>query len=317
MNPKTFTGLRTAALLVAFIFNLVVSAHGQLANVWHIPDNTADLGFNMRNPELAIGANTPVTFYTGVYKSNNGNLVENQTGGTLYFKTSAQAVWRSAGLGFYLNSGNNQYWQATLPSGIFNAGETVQYFFLLTFDGTGSSGATNTWLYGNNAGSLTTASSNTAAATPFSFVVSNNVAGAPVLTVNGVNADYTTEHLFVNEVAGDAVPVTVLFSPNANNVVEADVFSNLNRRNRATLAYTNSTYPYGTEEGIVPPDGNTIATGDDTHYYKAYAMTSLGGGQYSFTLNATNCGAYRLTARYQVAGNTNWFWYGLRDHCMN
>jgi hypothetical protein len=316
MNPKTFTGLRTAALLVAFIFNLVVSAHGQLANVWHIPDNTADLGFNMRNPELAIGANTPVTFYTGVYKSNNGNLVENQTGGTLYFKTSAQAVWRSAGLGFYLNSGNNQYWQATLPSGIFNAGDTVQYFFLLTFDGTGSSGATNTWLYGNNAGSLTTASSNTAAATPFSFVVSNNVAGAPVLTVNGVNADYTTEHLFVNEVAGDAVPVTVLFSPNANNVVEADVFSNLNRRNRATLAYTNSTYPYGTEEGIVPPDGNTIATGDDTHYYKAYAMTSLGGGQYSFTLNATNCGAYRLTARYQVAGNTNWFWYGLRDHCI-
>ena len=66
----------------------------------------------------------------------------------------------------------------------------------------------------------------------------------------------------------------------------------------------------------MPPDGNYIPTGDDNNYYKAYAMTHIGGGQYSLTLNATNCGAYRLTARYKVAGNTNWFWYGLRDHCI-
>jgi len=141
--------------------------------------------------------------------------------------------------------------------------------------------------------------------------------GVPVLTVDGMNAEYTTEHLFVDEVAGDSIPVNVVFSPNTNvAVVEADVFSNLNRRSHVTDAYTNSIYPFGTEEGIVPPDGNTIATGDDSHYYKAYAMNYAGNGQYSLALDATNCGAYRLTARFKVVGNTNWIWYGLLDHCI-
>src|ERR1019366_9230805 len=109
---------------------------------------------------------------------------------------------------------------------------------------------------------------------------------------------------------------TVLFSPNASNVVEADVFSNLNRRNRATMDANGD----GIEDGIVPPDGNTITTGDDNNYYKAYAMSPSGQpGQYALTLYATNTGAYRLTARCQVSGNTNWFWYstnGRRDHCI-
>ena len=104
------------------------------------------------------------------------------------------------------------------------------------------------------------------------FNFSNGTLGDPVLTVNGLNADYTTEHLFVDEVAGDSIPVTILFSPNTTNVVEADVFSNLNRRNRATMDANGD----GIEDGIVPPDGNTISTGDDNNYYKAYAMTPTG-----------------------------------------
>ncbi len=288
------------------------SVHASLATAWHIPDNSTDLGFNMRNPETAIGANTAVTFYTGVWKWNGSLQLCNQTGGTLYFKTAAQTNWSSSALGFYSNTTANQYWQATLPGGSFNTGDTVQYFFLLAFDGYG--GVTNTWLYGNNAASTATGSSNAAAASPFTYTVTN-VTGSPVLTVDGMNAEYTTEHLFVNEVAGDALPVTVLFSPNTNNVVEADVFSNLNRRNLATLPGIDAN-GVASEEGISPANGNFLATGDDTHYYKAYAMTNFGGGQYVLTLYATNCGAYRVTARYKVAGNTNWFWYGLRDHCI-
>jgi hypothetical protein len=284
----------------------------QLATCWHIPDNNTDLGINMRNPETAIGANAAVTFYTGVWKWNSGVQLCNQTGGTLYYKTAAQTNWNSTALAFYSNTTANQYWQAALPGGSFNTGETVQYFFLLTFDGYG--GVTNTWLYGNNAASTATGSSNAAAASPFAYTITN-VIGSPVLTVDGMNAEYTTEHLFVNEVAGDALPVTILFSPNTNNVVEADVFSNLNRRNLATLPEIDAN-GVASEEGISPPNGNYLATGDDTHYYKAYAMTNLGGGQYGLTLYATNCGAYRVTARYQVAGNTNWFWYGLRDHVI-
>ena len=33
------------------------------------------------------------------------------------------------------------------------------------------------------------------------------------------------------------------------------------------------------EDGILPPDGNTITTGDDNNYYKAYAMTSQNSRQ--------------------------------------
>ena len=306
-----------AGLLAALILHVGIAARAGLANVWHIPDNSTDLGFNMRNPETAIGTSTAVKCYTGLWKFNGSTQLANQTGGTMYYKTSAQSAWSSTNLSFYSNnSGNgNQYWQAALNGSQFNANDTVQYFFLLTFDGTGTTGATNTWLYGNNAGSTATGSSNTAAASPFTFTVTNNVLGTPVLTVNGVNADYTTTHVFVNELNGDARPLTLLFSPNAGVVTNVEIFSNLNRRDRATLDANGD----GIEDGILPPDGNLIVAGDDSNYYKAYAMTNLGGGQYSLLLNATKTGAYRLSARFKVVGSPNWNWYssnGRRDHAI-
>ena len=148
------------------------------------------------------------------------------------------------------------------------------------------------------------------------FSFSMGTAGDPTLTVNGLNADYTTTHVFVDENAGDAVPLAIQFSPNASNVTTAEVFSNLNRRDRVTLDANGD----GIEDGIVPPDGNAIAAGDDSNYHKADPMTASGQpGQYALTLNAQKTGAYRLTARYKVTGNTNWVWYssnGRRDHAI-
>lgn len=314
-SMKTIFRCLASACLLAAVLSVENPLRAAVATAWHIPDNTADLGFNMRNPELAIGSGTAVTFYTGVWKWNNGNLVENQTGGTLFYKTAAQSSWSSMTLGFHSDIGNNQFWRATLPGGTFNAGDTVQYFFLLTFDGTGSAGATDTWLYGNNSTSFATASSNTAAASPFTFAVSNNVLGTPVLTVNGVNADYTTTHVFVNELSNDAVPLTMVFTPNGGTVTNVEIFSNLNRRDRATLDANND----GIEDGILPPDGGAIVAGDDDNYWKAYTMVNAGGGNYTLTLNASKTGAYRLTARFKVAGSTNWNWYsssGRRDHAI-
>jgi glycosidase len=307
--------IRWAVLALVVSFNFRSAA--ALATCWHIPDNTSDLGFNMRNPETAIGASTTVKFYTGVWKYNGATQLCNQTGGVLYFKTSTQSSWSSTNLSFYSNTAANQYWQTTLPGGVFNANVTVQYFFLLTFDGTGSTGATNTWLYGNNAGSTATGSSNTAAASPFTFTISNNIVGTPVLTVNGVNADYTTTHVFVNELNADTAPLTISFAPNGGAVTNVEIFSNVNRRDRVTLDANGD----GIEDGILPPDGNLIFAGNTNNYYQAYPMTNVGGGNYSLTLNATKTGAYRLTARFQVVGSTNWIWYsggstGRRDHAL-
>jgi glycosidase len=133
------------------------------------------------------------------------------------------------------------------------------------------------------------------------------VSALPVLTVNGIAADYGTTHVFVDEVSNDAVPLSILFSPNAStNVIEADVFSNLNRRGYANADANED----GVPDGILPPDGNTIPTGNTNNYYEAYAMAPTGTpGQYSLTLYAQKTGVYRLTARYRVSGNTNWNWY--------
>ncbi|PYI88309.1 MAG: hypothetical protein DME26_03850, partial [Verrucomicrobia bacterium] len=157
---------------------------------------------------------------------------------------------------------------------------------------------------------------NTTGAPNAVFSFSIGALGDPVLTINGLNADYTTTHLFVDELSADSIPLTILFSPNASNVVAAEVFSNLNRRERAMQDANGD----GVEDGILPPDGNGIVAGDDNNYYKAYAMAASGQpGQYSLTLDAKKTGAYRLTARYKVSGNTNWLWYssnGRRDHAI-
>lgn len=145
---------------------------------------------------------------------------------------------------------------------------------------------------------------------------------APVLTINNINANYTTTKLFVDEVADDAFPLNILFKPNSTaEVTKVEVFSNLNRRDFATLVWTNADGVV-TEEGIYPRPGNYIQPGMTSHYYAAYSMqTNIPGVEYALTLQARKTGAYRLTARYQVQGNTNWFWYtdtakGRRDHAI-
>ena len=122
-----------------------------------------------------------------------------------------------------------------------------------------------------------------------------------------VEADYETSHVFVNELAHDSIPFTIFFDPQTTGVATAEVFTNLNRRDRAALDADGD----GVEDGIKPPDGNKITAGDDKNYYKAYTMLPTAGG-YLLTLQATKCGVYRLTARYRLNGDPPgvYHWYG-------
>jgi hypothetical protein len=137
-----------------------------------------------------------------------------------------------------------------------------------------------------------------------------------------VEADYTTSHIFINEVAGESLPITVFFDPQVPGVQSAEVFTNLNRRQFAILRGANNF-----EEGINPPSGDSIVEGDDKHYYKAYRMTAMAAGGYQLTLSATKCGVYRLTARYHLSSDPpgTYHWYGTelnasgipkRDHVI-
>lgn len=144
----------------------------------------------------------------------------------------------------------------------------------------------------------------------------------PELTVNEVNANYTTSNFFVNEVEGDSFPIHVVFRPNARaDIAEVEVFSNLNRRDWATAVWTNA-HGVVTHEGIQPRPGNSILAHHTNYYHRAYPMdTVIPNEEYSLTLDVEKTGMYRLTARYRVVGDTNWYWYtdtgmGRRDHAI-
>ncbi|RYD31182.1 MAG: hypothetical protein EOP87_15230 [Verrucomicrobiaceae bacterium] len=136
-----------------------------------------------------------------------------------------------------------------------------------------------------------------------------------------VEANYSTSHLYIDEVAGDSLPVTIFFDPQAVNIATCEIYTNLNRRARAQLDADGD----GIEDGIKPVNGSTITAGDDSHYFKAYTMAPVSGG-YQLTLPASKTGAYRLTARYRVTGEPagTWHYYNdesaggslKRDHCL-
>jgi hypothetical protein len=155
----------------ALLLCLKPEAQAALANAWHIPDGDTNFGgLNMRNPEFEIGTNTSVTIWSGVWKwSNGGSTVNcNQTGGWVIYKGASQSFWSSNALTWQTNfqfTTGNQYWNASFNTTNFGVDDVIQYYLLLTFDGTG--GVTNTFLYGNDSGSFTTGSSSTASATPF------------------------------------------------------------------------------------------------------------------------------------------------------
>jgi len=134
-----------------------------------------------------------------------------------------------------------------------------------------------------------------------------------------VEANYTTTHLFIDETASESVPITVFFDPGTTGVESAEIFTNLNRRDKANGDADGD----GIEDGIVFPNGNNIPAGNDNHYFKVYTMSLTTGG-YIVTINANKTGAYRLTARYRLNGDApgTYRWYsdtdggGKRDHCL-
>ena len=138
----------------------------------------------------------------------------------------------------------------------------------------------------------------------------------PVLTVNSTSANYTTTHVFIDEVNDVTFPtLTCLLTPNEANVTEAELFTNLNNRDRAGLDANGD----GIEDGILPPDGSLITSAMTNTYFQALVLTNIGGGQYRIVLPAYRTGAYRLTARWKVTGDVNWHWYsggGRRDHAV-
>ena len=122
---------------------------------------------------------------------------------------------------------------------------------------------------------------------------------------NETDGNYGLRRFYLDEVAGDTSELTVKFKPNtAGSVSDVEVFTNLNRRDKAVL-----------EE-----NPSTVTRSSDT-YFRTYAMSAPGAdGYYTTTIPVNLCGAYRLQVRYKVAGvnNDNYIYYtdnALRRDC--
>lgn len=297
-------------LTTAFGFWTIAASAQNLGNAWHIPTNLVPNSSNtMRTPLSDVTTGGTVTVYNGNQFQGSGNP-GNQTGGAVYYK-SANGTWLTAPLTYFTTSGNDKYWSATFTTPP-SANGLIQYYLQVNY-----SDHSDTFLYGTDSTTNTTADSSYAMAHPYSLQMD------PTMIVNGTNADYTTEHVFVDEIAGDIVPYSVFFNPNVANVDPStvQVYTNLNRRDYATLPYTDEN-GIPTQEGINPPSGDVVGT-DDSHYYRAYLMAPS-GEQYSLTLDGSNAGpaktgAYRMTARYRLLGSNTWNYYttnGRRDHAI-
>ena len=141
------------------------------ALAWHRPSYREPLiNSPMRTPSPILLSNN-VTIFSGLKKFNNTNDVNtygmaNQAGGWLFYRTSGVVAWSSNALSFHANSGDYQFWKATIP-GV--SARTYEYYLQLDFD----SGARTTFShYANNIEGFTVATNQTsAAASPYTFSV--------------------------------------------------------------------------------------------------------------------------------------------------
>ena len=274
--------------------------------------------FHANNRAIA-GNNIVARLKSGYIGPNNESNSLWSTHGAIYYTTDGSAPVGSLGVASGTtnvvplvfsgtendNSGNGNaaVWEGTM-TGVLNGlplGATVRYRMGL-------------WNSATNEEKFADHSAGTNNAT---FNYQNGTPGQPTLTVNGLSANYTTTKVFVDEVAGDSIPLSIVFQPGESNVTQVEVYTNLNRRDRAGNDANNDGYP----DGISGPDGNTLVAGDDTQYYKAHTMTSAGAGTYTLTLPAEKTGAYRLTTRWKVSGDPNWRWFtngaaNRRDHAI-
>ncbi len=131
------------------------------------------------------------------------------------------------------------------------------------------------------------------------------------LTINSASGGYKTTKFFIDEISEETHALNVSATFNSGTPpVEVEVVTNLNRRDKADQDNNGD----GIADGILPP-ARDLCGQNDTHYYKAYAMTAA-GSTWNASIPVTKTGAYRATVRYRFSPTEPWFYYGDRDHAV-
>lgn len=225
------------------------------ALAWHRPAYTEPLLLSpMRIPTNPVYLNT-ATLYSGLKKFNNtsginSNGMANQTGGWLHYRTSPSTAWSSIPLAWNSNSGDYQFWSATLSN---LSVSTFQYFLQLDFD----SGARTTYVhYANNPDGFTTGTDlATAQSSPYTFTVSKAPAS---LTISGLNQTYNGSPRSVSfTTTPSALSALVTYSGNATPPTDPGTY--------AVLATINDSNYQGSANANLVLGGIDDPTGDSNH----------------------------------------------------
>lgn len=140
----------------------------RLGNAWHIPANVSEPGVPvMRMPFGSIFSNTEVTIFNGNQFQGGANGANQlSVGSTIYYRNATSAVWSVAAMAYQSTGGNNKYFAGAIPSNLFAAGSTVQYYLRIPY-----SDRLTTFLYVSNGVSLETEVESVAQANPFAYQV--------------------------------------------------------------------------------------------------------------------------------------------------
>ena len=209
------------------------------------------------------------------------------------------------------SNGNSVWWCCTLTSDDFLDGSKYLAYEIAAKNSAGN----NEWRK---------ADYHTSSATEL-FYYTMFKPGTGRLTVNGMNADYTTSKFFIDEkeTGGDTVTLDVVYEPPTNGLSQVQVFHNVGRRDFWNADIDDNHIP----DAIFPPDGDLIVPGMESDgdlsndpYFVAVPMTcDTGANVWRATITAERCGAYRLTARYKDPQTGKWVYCsakGMRDHAV-
>jgi len=181
-------GFRADRVLLTTAANF--AAH--IGNAWHIPNSAeATAGATMRSP-FAVNAGDSVKIYNGSQFQGGGDPGNQlQTGSTVFYRRTTDAMWSSVAMTFSSTNGNNKLYVATLPPAA--AGQTYEYYLKIPF-----SDHLPTFIYGTDTQSTTTELESVARANPFTFAVQTPVhAGNTTLNLPAdlpAATGYTTEN---------------------------------------------------------------------------------------------------------------------------
>lgn len=200
--------------------------------------------------------------------------------------------------------GNSVWWACTLKDDDFTDSSKYLEYEIVAKNSAGN----DTWRY---------ADYRTGSATNL-FYYTMFQAGSGALTVNGLNADYTTSKFFIDEAAGETVTLDVVYAPAVSSPYAVEIFSNVGRRDFWNADIDGN----GVPDAIRPPSGDLVTADTANSYFAAIPMEWDTSAQaWKKTLTVGKTGAYRLTARYKATASDTWHYYselgsGLRDHAI-